>query len=146
MGVGNDGQPKQQTIVVGPLASFVPMKMLGTNGGGFYGMNSAHPFENPTPLSNLITARKLVVDVEHVGNAPISVLAEEIGVGVSREGLTDLPKHAGVMIAVGINQGQTGAGEQEGVGQPDFRHVTVVRALRVANRNPGSAGYSATAR
>ena len=40
-------KPKQQTIVVGPLAAFVPMKMLGTNGGGFYGMNSAHPFENP---------------------------------------------------------------------------------------------------
>ena len=48
MGTTDNGQPKQQTIVVGPLAAFVPMKMLGTNGGGFYGMNSAHPFENPT--------------------------------------------------------------------------------------------------
>ena len=47
MGTTDNGQPKQQTIVVGPLAAFVPMKMLGTNGGGFYGMNSAHPFENP---------------------------------------------------------------------------------------------------
>ncbi len=49
MGTGDNGQVKPQTIVVGPFwAGFVPMKQLGTNGGGFYGMNSAHPFENPT--------------------------------------------------------------------------------------------------
>jgi potassium-transporting ATPase potassium-binding subunit len=55
MGTDNSGQPKQQTIVVGPLAAFVPMKMMGTNGGGFYGMNSAHPFENPGAGSNFFT-------------------------------------------------------------------------------------------
>ncbi|MHB8383999.1 MAG: potassium-transporting ATPase subunit KdpA [Candidatus Binataceae bacterium] len=52
MGIADSGQPKQQTIVVGPLAAFVPMKMMGTNGGGFYGMNSAHPFENPSAATN----------------------------------------------------------------------------------------------
>jgi len=52
MGTGDDGQAKQQTVVVGPLAAFVPMKQLGTNGGGFYGMNSAHPFENPSAVTN----------------------------------------------------------------------------------------------
>lgn len=52
MGVNDDGQAKPQTIVVGPVAAFEAIKMLGTNGGGFYGMNSAHPFENPTALSN----------------------------------------------------------------------------------------------
>jgi K+-transporting ATPase ATPase A chain len=52
MGTTDSGQPKQQTIVVGPLAAFVPMKMMGTNGGGFYGMNSAHPFENPGAGTN----------------------------------------------------------------------------------------------
>ena len=55
MGTGDNGQPKQQTIVVGPLAAFVPMKQLGTNGGGFFGMNSAHPFENPTELTNFLS-------------------------------------------------------------------------------------------
>jgi K+-transporting ATPase ATPase A chain len=44
-----------QSIVVGPLAAFIPMKQLGTNGGGFYGMNSAHPFENPTALTNFLS-------------------------------------------------------------------------------------------
>lgn len=55
MGVADNGQPKQQTIVTGPLAAFVPMKQLGTNGGGFFGMNSAHPYENPTDLTNFLS-------------------------------------------------------------------------------------------
>ena len=55
MGTTDKGEAKQQTIVVGPLAIFVPMKQLGTNGGGFYGMNSAHPYENPTALTNWIS-------------------------------------------------------------------------------------------
>lgn len=43
-----------QTISLGPAASQVAIKQLGTNGGGFYGVNSAHPLENPTPVSNLL--------------------------------------------------------------------------------------------
>ena len=43
-----------QTIAQGPMASQVAIKMLGTNGGGFMNANAAHPFENPTPLSNFI--------------------------------------------------------------------------------------------
>src|SRR6202030_1540959 len=60
MGTDSNNQPKQQTIVVGPLAAFVPMKMLGTNGGGFYGMNSAHPFENPDAASNFLTTSSMM--------------------------------------------------------------------------------------
>ena len=44
----------QQTIAVGPVASQVAIKMLGTNGGGFFNANAAHPFENPTAFSNFI--------------------------------------------------------------------------------------------
>jgi K+-transporting ATPase ATPase A chain len=47
-----EGAP--QTIEQGPLASQLAIKMLGTNGGGFFNANSAHPYENPTPLSNLL--------------------------------------------------------------------------------------------
>ncbi len=43
-----------QTIALGPAASQIAIKQLGTNGGGFFGVNSAHPFENPTPLSNFL--------------------------------------------------------------------------------------------
>lgn len=44
----------EQIIPMGPAASQVAIKQIGTNGGGFFGVNSAHPFENPTPLSNFI--------------------------------------------------------------------------------------------
>lgn len=44
----------QQTIARGPIASFLAIKELGNNGGGFLGVNSAHPFENPSGLSNLL--------------------------------------------------------------------------------------------
>ena len=44
----------QQTVAMGPVAALESIKMLGTNGGGFFNANSAHPFENPTPLSNLL--------------------------------------------------------------------------------------------
>src|SRR5271169_4918806 len=57
--VGPDGKAvmdtvTDQTIAQGPVASQEAIKMLGTNGGGFFGANSAHPFENPTPFSNLL--------------------------------------------------------------------------------------------
>ncbi len=45
---------REQTLALGPAASQIAIKQLGTNGGGFFGTNSAHPFENPTPLSNLV--------------------------------------------------------------------------------------------
>lgn len=44
----------RQTIAIGPVASQVAIKLLGTNGGGFFNANAAHPFENPTALSNLL--------------------------------------------------------------------------------------------
>jgi K+-transporting ATPase ATPase A chain len=47
-------QVTTQTIPLGPAASQIAIKQLGTNGGGFFNVNSAHPFENPTPLSNLL--------------------------------------------------------------------------------------------
>jgi K+-transporting ATPase ATPase A chain len=45
----------KQTIAQGPVASQEAIKQLGTNGGGFFNVNAAHPFENPTPLSNLLS-------------------------------------------------------------------------------------------
>ena len=50
-----------QTISLGPVASQVAIKLLGTNGGGFFNANSAHPFENPTPLSNLLQILSLLI-------------------------------------------------------------------------------------
>ncbi|MGB9292107.1 MAG: potassium-transporting ATPase subunit KdpA, partial [Desulfobaccales bacterium] len=61
MGTTDKGEAKPQTIVVGPVAAFESIKMLGTNGGGFFGMNSAHPFENPTGLTNFFNTLAMMV-------------------------------------------------------------------------------------
>ncbi len=50
----NGGAVAQQVLAVGPAASQVAIKQLGTNGGGFFNVNSSHPFENPTPFSNFL--------------------------------------------------------------------------------------------
>src|SRR5215471_947643 len=62
------GQPKtkksrltEQVIAVGPAASQIAIKQLGTNGGGFFNVNSAHPFENPTPWSNFLELLSILV-------------------------------------------------------------------------------------
>ena len=52
--VGTATEKTTQTLALGPAASQVAIKQLGTNGGGFFNANSAHPFENPTPLSNFL--------------------------------------------------------------------------------------------
>ncbi len=50
-----------QVLAMGPAASQIAIKMLGTNGGGFFGANSAHPFENSSPLSNFIQALSILM-------------------------------------------------------------------------------------
>ena len=50
-----------QTIAVGPVAAEVAIKQLGTNGGGYFGPNSAHPFENPSPWSNLLEVISIII-------------------------------------------------------------------------------------
>lgn len=50
-----------QTLPMGPAASQIAIKQLGTNGGGFFGVNSAHPFENPTPVSNILEMLSILV-------------------------------------------------------------------------------------
>jgi K+-transporting ATPase ATPase A chain len=51
----------QQTIAVGPAASQIAIKQLGTNGGGFFNVNSAHPLENPTPVSNFLQLLAILI-------------------------------------------------------------------------------------
>jgi K+-transporting ATPase ATPase A chain len=80
---GADGQPvmekksgQRQNLPLGPVASQLAIKMLGTNGGGFFNANSSHPFENPTPATNalqmlaifLIPAALCFVMGRHVGD------------------------------------------------------------------------------
>jgi len=65
----------QQTIALGPVASQLAIKMLGTNGGGFFNANSAHPFENPDAISNLIQ----MVSIFAIGAAFTNVFGRMVG-------------------------------------------------------------------
>jgi K+-transporting ATPase ATPase A chain len=65
----------KQTIALGPVASQEAIKMLGTNGGGFFNANSAHPFENPTALSNYIE----IISIFSIGAALTNVFGRMVG-------------------------------------------------------------------
>jgi len=65
----------KQTIAVGPVASQVAIKMLGTNGGGFFNANAAHPFENPTALSNFVQ----IISIFALGAALTNVFGRMVG-------------------------------------------------------------------
>jgi potassium-transporting ATPase potassium-binding subunit len=65
----------KQSIAVGPVASQIAIKMLGTNGGGFFNANAAHPFENPTALSNYVQ----IVSIFALGAALTNVFGRMVG-------------------------------------------------------------------
>jgi potassium-transporting ATPase potassium-binding subunit len=65
----------KQTIAVGPVASQAAIKLLGTNGGGFFNANAAHPFENPTALSNFVQ----MISIFAIGAAMTNVFGRMVG-------------------------------------------------------------------
>ncbi|UYO38052.1 potassium-transporting ATPase subunit KdpA [Rhodopseudomonas palustris] len=85
----------KQTIAVGPVASQVAIKMLGTNGGGFFNANAAHPFENPTALSNFVQMLSIFV----LGAALTNVFGRMVG--NQRQGWAILGV-MGVLFVVGV--------------------------------------------
>ena len=85
----------KQTIAVGPVASQLAIKMLGTNGGGFFNANSAHPFENPDAISNLIQ----MVSIFAIGAALTNVFGRMVG--NQRQGWAILAA-MGVLFVAGV--------------------------------------------
>ena len=85
----------KQTIAVGPVASQVAIKMLGTNGGGFFNANAAHPFENPTALSNFVQ----MLSIFALGAALTNVFGRMVG--NSRQGWAILAA-MGVLFIAGV--------------------------------------------
>jgi potassium-transporting ATPase potassium-binding subunit len=85
----------KQTIAVGPVASQIAIKMLGTNGGGFFNANAAHPFENPTALSNFVQ----MISIFAIGAALTNVFGRMVG--DQRQGWAVLAA-MGVLFIVGV--------------------------------------------
>ncbi len=94
----------QQTIAIGPVASQEAIKMFGTNGGGFFNANSAHPFENPTPLTNFIEMLSLTM----LGAALTNVFGRMVGnqrQGWALFGVMAVLSIAGVLVIYGVEAG-----------------------------------------
>ena len=115
-------QGSDQTIIVGPVASQGTIELVGTNGGGFYNVNAAHPFQNPTPITNIILivlmallpAAIIVTFGEMIGNrrqgwvlygvmSALVVLFLLLCVVPEQSG-TPILKHAGIETAATIDQ------------------------------------------
>jgi K+-transporting ATPase ATPase A chain len=99
----------KQTIAVGPVASQLAIKMLGTNGGGFFNANSAHPFENPNAITNLLQ----MVSIFAIGAALTNVFGRMVG--DQRQGWAILAA-MGVLFIAGVSV----AYWAEAVGNPAF--------------------------
>jgi K+-transporting ATPase ATPase A chain len=99
----------QQTLALGPVASQEVIKMLGTNGGGFFNANSAHPFENPTALTNLIQ----MVLIFSLGAALTNVFGRMVG--NERQGWAIFAVMAVLFLA-----GATVVYQAEAAGNPAF--------------------------
>jgi potassium-transporting ATPase potassium-binding subunit len=98
----------KQTIAVGPVASQVAIKMLGTNGGGFFNANAAHPFENPTALSNFVQ----MISIFAIGAALTNVFGRMVGnqrQGWAILGVMGVLFIAGVAVAYWAEAGGTTA-------------------------------------
>ena len=82
---GADGTSvTEQTLALGPAASQIAIKQLGTNGGGFFNVNSAHPFENPTPLSCFLELFAIGVTVAYASEQHGSQVLRASGVNITQ--------------------------------------------------------------
>ncbi|HXH15989.1 MAG TPA: potassium-transporting ATPase subunit KdpA [Sphingomonas sp.] len=104
----------KQTLALGPVASQEAIKMLGTNGGGFFNANSAHPFENPTALTNLVQMLSIFV----IGFGLTWTFGK--AVGNTRQGWAILPAMLVLFLA-----GVTITYWQEAAGNPILHHIGV---------------------
>ena len=86
----------KQTVALGPAASQIAIKMLGTNGGGFFNANASHPFENPTALSNFVQ----MVSIFAIGAALTNVFGRTVG--DERQGWAILSA-MGVLFVAGVS-------------------------------------------
>jgi K+-transporting ATPase ATPase A chain len=127
--VSQDGRPlmdtvTDQNIAQGPVASQEAIKMLGTNGGGFYNANSAHPFENPTPLSNYLEV--------------LSIFAIPAGLTYTLGRMTGSQRHGWAVwaaMAVLFSAGVTTAYWAEARGNPLLRGIDQRASLTQSGGN-----------
>ena len=151
----------EQTLSMGPVASQVAIKQLGTNGGGFFNANSAHPFENPNAWTNIIeiwaiivigfaltcTFGRMVGD-KRQGYALYAVMAfswsPAAAAAYVAEGIGNpIVTAAGIDPTLGNMEGKEvrfGTAFERGLGRHDDRHVHAARSTRCTTASRRSAG------
>ncbi|MFP3710267.1 potassium-transporting ATPase subunit KdpA, partial [Paraburkholderia sp. SIMBA_009] len=108
----------KQTLAMGPVASQEAIKMLGTNGGGFFNANSAHPYENPTPFANFVQIFSILI----IPAALALVFGHMIG--DRRQGIAVL---AAMTVAFAIALGVEVSAEQ--AGNPTLAALALLKGL-----------------
>jgi K+-transporting ATPase ATPase A chain len=110
----NGAKVTEQVIAMGPAASQIAIKQLGTNGGGFFNVNSAHPYENPTPFSNFLEVLSILLIA--------AALCYTFGdmVGDTRQGWALIAAMT-IILAIGI----FAAYHYESVGNPKFSSLSI---------------------
>jgi len=120
--VMEDKRSDTQSIAMGPASSQLAIKMLGTNGGGFFNANSAHPYENPTPLSNFVQ----MLSIFSIGGALCFVFGRMVG--DMRQGWTIY-----IAMALMFVVGAVAAIHYEEQGNPQFAALHVDSAITAAS-------------
>ena len=142
-----DGTPvTDQQIAVGPAASQVAIKQLGTNGGGFFNANSAHPFENPTPLSNFLETARDPADPGGAVPTPSGTWC-----GDRRQGWALLAAMLVVLVPAILRHDGVRAGRQPGARRAGGRPARLAtrspaatwRARRCASASPTRPSWAA---
>ena len=120
----NGNSVTEQVLAIGPAASQIAIKQLGTNGGGFFNVNSAHPFENPTPFSNFLEMLAILL-------IP-AALCYTFGkmVGDTRQGWAVLAAMLAILVVFIV-----GAYAAEAAGNPQWTPLGVDQVA--TNTNPG---------
>ena len=134
---GSDGKTTtqtvaQQTIALGPVASQEAIKMFGTNGGGFFNSNSAHPFENPTPFTNFLEM--------------ILIFAIPSGLTYTLGRMTGSPRHGWAVwsaMAALFLVGVFAAYAAESRGNPEIASLTATQTAQSADASGAGAQHAA---
>lgn len=131
-GAGGAGGVAQQVLALGPAASQIAIKQLGTNGGGFFGANSAHPFENPTPLAGFVE----LVSILLIAAALCHTFGEMVQ--DRRQGIALLAAMTVVFMALAI-----GAAWAEQAGNPALARLGVDQAASALQAGGNMEGKEA---
>ena len=139
---GADGKTRddvtEQTIAQGPVASQEIIKQFGTNGGGFFNANSAHPFENPTPLTNFLAMFGIFAisaGLTYTLGSMTGLAAARLG-GLGRDGVPLSRRRHRRVLGRSARQSDADDGRRQSDGDGDCRRAATWKGRRSGSASP----------